>query len=64
MTEKLHIHCDVIHPESGEVLAEPHARFLLPDPRGEHILAVAEAHPYHYHITRVTVIHIVGIESE
>lgn len=46
---KLHIYCDVIHPESGEVLAEPGDVFVLPNPVVAHILAVAEAHPNHYY---------------
>ena len=64
MTKKLHIHCDIVHPESGEVLAENRDKFLLPHPKAEHILDIAEAHPLHYHIARITVIHVIGIEAE
>lgn len=43
---KLHIHCDVIHPESGEVLAERGDVLLTHTPRAQHILDVARAHHY------------------
>lgn len=46
---KLHVHCDVIHPESHLVLAEPGDVFVLPNPVAAHILDVAEAHPDHYY---------------
>lgn len=46
--KRLYIHCDVVHPESGEVLAEPDDVFVLPHPVAEHILDVAKAHPTHY----------------
>lgn len=42
---KLHIHCDVVHPESGEVLAGADDVFVLPNPVAEHILDVAGTYP-------------------
>lgn len=47
----LFIHCDVIHPESGEVLAEPGGMLDAATPRAQRVLSVAEAYPCHYAIT-------------
>lgn len=46
--KRLYIHCDVVHPESGEVLAEPDDVLFTHTPRAQHVLAVAKAHPEHY----------------
>lgn len=46
--KRLHIHCDVVHPESGEVLAEPDDELFTHTPRAQHVLDVAKAHPNHY----------------
>lgn len=50
VVRKLHIRCDVVHPETGEVLAEADDVFVLPNPVAEHILAVAKAHPHVYYV--------------
>jgi hypothetical protein len=42
------IHCDVIHPDSGEVLAEKGDAFDIASPRAQLILSVVNAHVKHY----------------
>ena len=46
----LFIYCDVIHPDSGEALAEPDDTFVLPNPVAAHILDVVNAHPHVYDV--------------
>lgn len=50
--KRLHIHTDVIHPESGEVLAEPDDVLFTHTPRAQHVLAVAKANPDRYAVIR------------
>lgn len=45
----LHIYdVDIVHPESGEVLAECGEMLDAQSPRAEHVLAVAWTYPDHY----------------
>jgi len=44
----LYVHCDVVHPDSGEVLAEPSDMLDISSLRAQHILAVCKAHAGHY----------------
>jgi len=45
---KLIVHCNVIYPDSGGVLALPDDVFVLPHPVAKHILTVAKDHPESY----------------
>lgn len=43
------IHCDIVHPESGEVLAEPgNNEINVQSPRGQQVLAVCKVYPEFY----------------
>ena len=44
----LFIHCDVVHPESGEVLAEYGEVYNAQSPRARRVLAVCAAYPEYY----------------
>lgn len=47
----LHIYdVDIVHPESGEVLAECGEVLDAQSPRAKHALAVARAYPDHYFV--------------
>lgn len=51
---KLSIRCDVVHPKSGEVLAEQGDVLDVHTPRGQHVLAVAWAYPNYYEVYPTT----------
>lgn len=44
----LYIYTDVIHPESGEVLAEDDDVLNEETPHAKHVLAIAEEYDDHY----------------
>lgn len=47
----LHIYdVDIVHPESGEVLAECGDVLDTQSPRAKHVIAIALAYPDHYSI--------------
>lgn len=47
----LHIHdVDIVHPDSGEVLAECGEVLNAQSPKAKHVLAIAAAYPDHYFV--------------
>lgn len=46
----VHVYTDVVHPASGEVLAEWGDVLDAATPRAKHVLAVVAAYADHYHL--------------
>jgi len=46
----LFVQCDIVHPESGEVIAEPGKALNVSSPRAQHVLAVCEEYSQFYSI--------------